>query len=273
MNIMKSTIVFLIAGLFFLSVNLKAQTDSNNTSSSSMQNLQTGQTTSIQNNIIKLNVTALFVKNFTFQYERVIKKYLSGSISVRFMPNGGLPYKNFIYNQVGDDDPDAKNTINNLNINNFAITPEVRFYVGKKGFGQGFYIAPSYRFAKFNVSNIEYYYSGDDINEDNTINMSGKLTANYGGFVIGAQWLFGEHFTLDWWIFGPLFGVENSNFNGSSSYQLTPEDKAQIRENLYDLNIPGTSVEVSFPDDYSVSVQMHGPLYGVASGLAVGFRF
>lgn len=269
---MKPTTILFLALLLILSARLIAQTDSVAPSPSTMVTLQTEQATSFENNIIKLNVTALFVKNFTFQYERIIKKYLSAALTVRFMPNGSIPYKNYVYNQFGDDDPQAQETIDNLKINNFAITPEVRFYLGKKGFGQGFYIAPSYRYAKFNVSNIEYNY-GDDDSEDNTILMSGKLSSNYGGFVLGAQWLFGKHVTLDWWIFGPLFGVENSNFSGSSSYKLTAGDKAQIEENFYTLDIPGTTVDVTFPDDYTVDVTMHGPLYGVAFGLAVGFRF
>ncbi|HEY9114470.1 MAG TPA: DUF3575 domain-containing protein [Bacteroidales bacterium] len=269
---MKSTTFLLLALILIFQGSLIAQSDSVAPSPSTMVTLQTEQATSFENNIIKLNVTALFVKNFTVQYERIIKKYLSGAISVRYMPNGSLPYKNFFYNQFGDDDPEAKETIENMKVNNFAVTPEVRFYVGKKGFGQGFYIAPSYRYAKFNVSNIEYNYN-DDEDENSTILMSGKLSSNYGGFVIGAQWLFGSHVTLDWWIFGPLFGVENSNFNGNSDYKLTAEDKAQIIENVNDIDIPGTTTEVSFPDDYSVSVQLHGPIYGVAFGLAVGFRF
>jgi len=269
---MKSTTILFLALMLILSGGLIAQTDSVAPSPSTMVTLQTEKATSFENNIIKLNVTALFAKNFTFQYERIIKKYLSAAIAVRFMPNGSIPYKNFVYNQFGDGDPQAQETIDNLKINDFAITPEVRFYVGKKGFGQGFYIAPTYRYAKFNVSNIEYTYT-DENDEDQSILMAGKLSSNYGGFVLGAQWLFGKHITLDWWIFGPLFGVENSDFSGNSNYKLTAEDKAQIEENFNDLNIPGTSVEVSFPDDYSVDVQMHGPLYGVAFGLAVGFRF
>jgi hypothetical protein len=269
---MKSTTIILVSSILLLSCRLNAQSDSVAPSPSTMVTLQTEQASSFQNNIIKLNVTALFIKNFTFQYERIIKKYLSGAIAVRFMPNGTLPYKNYFYNRFGDDDPDAQETIDNMKVSNFAITPEVRFYVGKKGFGQGFYIAPSYRFAKFNISNIEYIYT-DEEDQDNTILMSGKLTANYGGFVVGAQWFLGKRITLDWWIFGPLWGIENSNFSGNSNYPLTEEDKAQIEENVNDLDIPGTSVEVTFPDDYSVSLQLHGPIYGVAFGLAFGFRF
>lgn len=270
---MKPTAILLISIMLILSGRLVAQTDSVAPSPSTMVTLQTEQATSFENNIIKLNVTALFVKNFTIQYERIIKKYLSAALAVRFMPNGTLPYKNFIYNRFGDNDPQAQQTIDNIKINNFAITPEVRFYVGKKGFGQGFYIAPSYRYAKFNISNIEYNYGGEEDSQDNTILMSGKLSSNYGGFVLGAQWLFGKHVTLDWWVFGPLFGVQKSNFNGSSNYKLTESDKAQIEENFNDLDLPGTSVDVTFPDDYSVNVKMHGPLFGVAFGLAVGFRF
>jgi hypothetical protein len=269
---MKTATFLFLSITLILSGRLHAQTDSVAPSPSTMVTLQTEQATSFQNNIIKLNVTALFVKNFTVQYERIIKKYLSAAIAVRFMPNGSLPYKNFIYNQFGDNDPQVQQTIDNIKINNFAITPEVRFYVGKKGFGQGFYIAPAYRYAKFNVSNIEYTYT-DNNDDDQSILMSGKLSSNYGGFVLGAQWLFGKHITLDWWIFGPLFGVQNSTFSGSSSYMLTAEDKAQIEDNFNDLDIPRTTVEVTFPDNYTVDVQMRGPLYGVAFGLALGFRF
>lgn len=268
---MKSTTLFLLFTLFFCRSGVFAQTDSLATSPSTMVTLQTEQETSFENNIVKLNVTALFVKNFTLQYERVIKKYLSAAIAFRFMPNGSLPYKSFIYKQIGDDDPEAEEVIDNLKLNNFAISPEVRFYVGKKGFGQGFYIAPMYRFAEFNLSNIEYTYTVD--NEDNTLLMSGNLTSNYGGFSLGAQWLLGQHISLDWWIFGPLFGIENSTLDGSSAYLLTAEDKVQIEENFNDLDIPGTSVDVTFPDNYSVHVKMHGPLYGVAFGFAVGYRF
>jgi hypothetical protein len=269
---MKSITFLFLVFILFQAYKLFAQTDSVAPAPSTMATLQTEQATSVYNNIIKLNVPALFVRNFTIQYERIIKKYLSGVIAVRFMPNGPLPYKNFIYKQFGEDDPDAKETIDNIKMNNFAITPEVRFYVGKKGFGQGFYVAPTYRFAKFNLSNIEYNFT-DENDEDHPIFMSGNLTSNYGGFVLGAQWLFGQHITLDWWIFGPLFGVENSNFAGNSNYKLTEDDKAQIEDNFNDLGIPGTKVDVSFPDDYSIDVTMHGPFYGVEFGLAVGFRF
>ena len=268
---MKIASIFLLVNILIFSGKLNAQTDSVAPSPSTMVTLQTEQTTSFQNNIIKLNLTDLFWKNFTFQYERVIKKYLSGALAVRFMPNGSIPYKNFIYKQIGDDDPQTQETIDNIKINNFAITPEVRFYLGKKGFGQGFYVAPTYRFAKFNISNIEINYS-ENSHPDSVINMSGKLSANYGGLMIGAQWFLGKHFTLDWWIFGPIAGKQKSSFNGYSSVALSPDDQQQIRDNIDDLDIPRTDITYSV-DAHNVNMKLHGPLAGISFGLAFGFRF
>lgn len=96
----------------------------------------------IPKNIFKVNLTALVLNNYMGQYERVLGKRVSVAISYRTMPESSVPFKSFILNQIDDPEGDAEEILNNLKLSNYAITPEIRFYMGKKGYGRGFYIAP-----------------------------------------------------------------------------------------------------------------------------------
>lgn len=271
---MKRCLHCLLAFIFMVVIfnsGLKAQTDTPVYGSSENDSTQTAAYEGQKMNIIKINLLALPLLTFTLQYERIIKKYLSATLAVRYMPKASVPYKNWIYNRFGDDDPDFKETLDNMRISNYAITPEVRFYVGKKGYGKGFYIAPSYRFAHFNLSNLEYSYV-DDKDEESYINMSGTMNANYGGFLLGAQWALGEHLSLDWWIFAPFIGGEKTSLSGISSFELSEEDQQSLREELEDIDIPYTDTEVQVNKN-GASIQLKGLVPGISAGLAFGVRF
>src|SRR4028119_303486 len=58
-------------------------------------------------NLIKLNLTAIILKNYSIQYERVLSKPVSVAVSFRLMPATSLPFKSAILEEVGDDDPDT----------------------------------------------------------------------------------------------------------------------------------------------------------------------
>jgi len=266
-------LILLVAMLLFGIFNpaLKAQSDTlvygydvNDSTLSSV-------TDDLRMNFVKINLLALPLRTITLQYERVIKKYLSVALAARYMPNASVPYKNWIYRRFGDDDPDFKEILDNMRISNYAITPEVRFYVGKKGFGKGFYIAPSYRFAHFTLSNIEYSFE-DDTDEEIFVNMSGSMTANYGGFLLGAQWLLGKHLSLDWWIFAPFIGGEKTSLSGNSSVTMSEENQQILKENLEDLDIPYTNTEVEVYAN-GASLKLNGLVAGISAGLAFGVRF
>jgi len=222
-------------------------------------------------NIVKINLFALPLKTITLQYERVINKFLSVGITGRYMPSMSMPYKNFIYNQYGGDDPEVKEVLDNMRISNFAVSPEVRFYLGKKGYGRGFYLAPAYRHARFSIDNLEYTFTGDqDI--ENSITMSGNMIANYGGFTVGAQWALGKHLILDWWIFAPFIGTERTNFSGNTNDALSQEDQYSLKQSLENIDLPYTTVTADV-HEYGASVQLHGMMVGLSTGLAFGVRF
>ena len=223
-------------------------------------------------NIFKVNLTSPVLKNYSVQYERVISKTVSVALSGRIMPTSTLPFKNTIRKEVIKEEDDLiTDAFNQAKFSNFAITPEVRFYLGKKGYGRGFYIAPYYRFAKYKVNELNYTY--DDDGDDITINLTGNLTSHTGGFLLGAQWMLSNTIGLDWWILGPNLGKGKGDLNGLSDKPIDPDMQQDIRETLEnDLDIPFTKTAVTV-DSKGANVKMDGPWAGVRAGLLLTFRF
>ncbi len=221
-------------------------------------------------NIIKLNALALLAKNFSFQYERVLRKRVSAAIGIAVMPRTKVPFKNFIADDVARNE-DVNSALQNFRINSFSITPEVRFYLGRKGYGRGFYIAPFYRYASYEASNlgIEYDATGG---VKNKITMAGKLTSNTGGLLFGAQWELGSRINLDWWIAGPNFGGANGSFSGTTDRALTLAEQNDIRNELTSIDPPFSTKKVTVSAN-NASMELSGPWAGIRAGVAVGLRF
>ena len=222
-------------------------------------------------NIIKLNLLSPFFKNINVRYERVIIKYLSLSLSASFMPNATLPYAGLIYNISGSTDQALEDALKGMKMTSFSVSPEVRFYPGKKGFGKGFYIALSYRYSHYQINDLNYIYANYP-QPDSAVSFTGNLNAHYGGLLLGAQWFLGKHFTLDWWFFGPLVGFESSRIVGVSSVILSEEDQNDLRDALEGMDMPNTKKTI-YVDQYGATVDLRGLMYGMNFGIALGFRF
>ena len=126
---MKKLIIILLAtsGCFLA----KAQTENN-------------VSTDFKKNIVKLNLFSLPLKNLSLQYERGLNENMSVALGVRFQPKGSIPFQSTIRNSMDTDNDTADaglDFVNNAQISNWAITPEFRYYFGKKPLN-GFYIAP-----------------------------------------------------------------------------------------------------------------------------------
>ncbi len=222
-------------------------------------------------NFIKLNLTALAFKNYSVQYERITSRKTSVGASFRVMPNSSIPFKSQILNSLDDTDTTTRNAINKFKMSNFAFTPEFRFYVGKKGYGRGFYIALFYRYASFKSEDLIIEYE-NSASVKNNIALGGKLTSNTGGIMFGAQWLLGKHLCLDWMIIGPHYGSGTGTFTGVPSKPLTPSEQSDLRQELEDLDIPLTDKTVNVTAN-SASLKLSGPWAGIRAGLSLGFRF
>lgn len=228
-------------------------------------------TVKISKNLIKFNVTAAFIKNYSLQYERILSRNVSLGVAVRVMPETGIPYSDNIIKWFDITDPDAQNVIENAIVGNYAITPEVRFYTGKKRYGNGFYFSLFYRYGHYTVDNAIVPYT-NDLDEDITLSSSGNVSSHTGGFMIGAQWALGKHLCLDWWILGPHFGISSGDMNSLPSAPLSEVDQQDIADSLNEIDIPMFDQTVNVTAD-KVNMVFDGPWGGIRAGLSIGFKF
>ncbi|MDD4656652.1 MAG: hypothetical protein WC125_07125 [Bacteroidales bacterium] len=222
-------------------------------------------------NLIKINLTGIPIRNYSGQYERVLNKVISVGLSYRNMPEGNLPFKKQILNSIDDNDTESKHIVNNFRLSNYAITPEIRFYFGKKGYGQGFYIAPFYRNAGYEGSNFDVEYT-DDNNNNQIISLSGDIKSNTFGVLFGAQWSLGKCLVLDWWILGPHIGGAKGSLIGNSSRALSEADQADIKQILDDFDIPLVNKEV-IVNTNSAEMNLDGIFGGLRAGITFGIKF
>jgi len=240
----------------------KAQVDTTGSPSESVK---------IAKNFIKFNITSALIKNYSLQYERVISRSVSAAISFRMMPETGIPYADNMIKWFEITDPDEQDLILNTIVGNYAITPEIRFYTGKKRYGNGFYFSLYYRYGNYTFNNVLLPYE-TDLGDEVTLNTSGNITSHTGGFMLGAQWSLGKHMCLDWWILGPHFGVSSGDILSLSSGPLSAIDQEDIEDELNSIDIPMFEQTVNATSD-KVTMDFDGPWGGIRAGLSFGIKF
>lgn len=255
----KFTFLYLFVFLFICLTTTTAQT----------RQATESEKTFMEVNLVKINFAAFYANTFSVQYERAVAKKISFGLGLRLMPESRLPLKSVIKDLVNDDD--AWKHFENLKVSNFALTPEVRFYMGKSVF-KGFYIAPFARYASYRAKTLfkfNYEHPIEGIIED-TIPLDGKVAAFTGGVMLGAQWKLSKLVYLDWWIFGPHYGISSGDIRGQKS--LSSEEQIGLREEFSDLD------ELPFVKKHEVNstgvrADVKGPWGGIRAGAALGFRF
>jgi len=230
----------------------------------SAQEIKTDSTQKINKNIAKINLIGFSING---QYERILSKRVSIALSYKILPSGKFLFRGLIPMS----DPQAKEELDNLIVSNSAITPEIRFYTGKKGYGQGFYLAPFYRSAKFGGKGI-----GIDFTLDNgrsaTFNMEGDIKSSTFGLLIGAQWKLGKRFWLDWQILGPHYGSASGSIKGKSNIALSASERSSLESALNDVAIPFIRKNVDVSPTEAI-VNLNGPWAGLRTGVSLGFGF
>lgn len=220
--------------------------------------------TPVSKNLLKVNLLSLPLNNFSFEYERVIARKITLGVGYRFMPESGVPLKTTVYDLI--DDPETTNQLDQFKTSNSAITPQIRFYMGKQAL-HGFYLAPFARFSTYKAS-MPFEFEVNGTNE--TIPLSGKLSTVTGGVLIGAQWKLGGRVYLDWWMLGPQYGSSEGSLSGQKS--LTTEEQAELRKELGDLDVPFADTKTTV-DANGARMDITGPWAGVRAGLCLGIRF
>ena len=242
-----------------------------------MEKYESG-TSDISKNFVKLNLTSMALLNFSLQYERVLSRSISGAISFSYMPETNIPtyLADQLITQVENNsedgiDPETEDIIRDLLISSYTVTPEVRFYLGKKRYSTGFYISVFYRYGSYAVSNLPIPYT-NDLDEDITIDTEGDIKSHTGGFLLGYQWALGKHMCLDWQMFGPHFGVSSGDFLGVPSSPLSQQDQADIEEEF--LKVESSLIDQTVDASANeVKMLFDGPWGGLRFAVSFGVKF
>lgn len=219
--------------------------------------------------LVKVNITGLALRNFSFATERVLNKHISLVAGIGFIPNGGIPYASTISKLAND----SSGFINNVQMNAFSSTLEMRIYTGA-GYGKGFYIAPYYRFEKYNFDKIKFDYETNG--SPQTVLLNGKLSSNSGGILIGYQWLIGKskNFVLDWSILGLHYGGSKGSVFGETTQNMTAQEQQDLKDGIDGNlgNIPMIKHTTTVTSN-TVNIDINGPWAFIRSGVSFGFRF
>ena len=225
----------------------------------------------ISRNFIKLNLTSLLIKNYAIQYERVLSKRISLGLVFRIMPESNIPYINNIFRWIDEADPETQDIITNLTTGNHAITPEIKWYTGKKGYGTGFYISFFYRYEQYKFNNADISYEADN-EEEIMLSTSGNVSCHSGGFMLGTQWALSKNICLDWWILGPHIGISSADVTSLPSRTLSLEEQQEVEDKLNDIDIPMFKHTVDVTAD-KASMNFNGLGGGIRAGLSLGIKF
>jgi hypothetical protein len=182
--------------------------------------------------VFKWNLSPIIFTEFAFQAEYAFHKNMSGALGFAIMPARGLPSP-FISGAQ-----QANQFLTSSKVSHWSITPEFRYYPGKKEVHQaphGFYVAPYFRYEKYKYTASYRYTTGDkkDVGVD--------FTATYGGptfgLMVGAQWRITQNLYFDWWIVGGGGGtasfVLDSQLSGATLSQANQDEvKKSLEENF-----------------------------------------
>ena len=213
-------------------------------------------------NVIKLNIGSLFVKNIALQYERATGTKTSLALGIRFQPYGNVPFQEWIKDQI--DEPDVQ--VGLARIGNFAITPEFRYYFKQKL--RGLYIAPYLRYANYKAEAPVTYTGTLDTR---TAFFNGNISSFSGGVLFGNQFRLSDNLVLDFWIIGGHIGGSSGQLDFVSP--LTPAEQEDLRETLDDLSIPFFDIEYNIHSNGG-TITSRGAWAGFRGlGVNLGVRF
>lgn len=137
-------------------------------------------TSTDKKNVIKTNITSLFISTFHLSYERAINQKVTFQLSgyYTFLNNSRIFTFQFDSGRY--------------EIRGFGITPEVRFYPNGNRL-EGFFLALSPRF-QYNVERKVYDQSGS---QPGFIQSEVRSAGIGAGLIVGQQWLIAESVSLE----------------------------------------------------------------------------
>ena len=234
--------------------------------------------------VVKLNLSAAVLGAATIQYEKVLGKHISFALGAGYRPKLLLPFAKDLEKYVDF----ADNRIDYISFENvkkaeskigmYHITPELRFYFGKKQAPFGTYLSV---FGKYNDFHgdvpvfVDTDYKGVPVRLELPVDT--KIKTASAGLMIGHQFRLGNRFTFDWYVAGGHFGrvkvhgESNQNLEGfDDEFRTRLRDKIlntfKINEDYLGLMVDNQGVKVD-----NVRHLNYFNLRGI--GFNLGYRF
>lgn len=224
-------------------------------------------------NTIKWNVAALTTHTFSLQYERTLSERTSLAIGINGTPAGKVPLAEAIRDRYLQEasqknEAAAEDFARNAELSGWSVTPEFRFYTGKKPH-QGFYLAPYARFAQYQFQ-WRYTFLDQEVPRPSTVN--GSLQVLGAGLLAGYQWQF-DQVTLDWWILGVGYHRNTLSLEAATDLQdLTTAQLKELETYVEDVSVKGHHLQTTV---HAKGATGKGSMQlpGLRMGVCVGFRF
>ncbi|MGE5106837.1 MAG: DUF3575 domain-containing protein [Sphingobacteriales bacterium] len=226
-------------------------------------------------NIVKINLSALATNTFSFQYERALSNKVSLALGVKFRPSSGIPFKSTIKSFLDTlSDGVAIDFVNNAKVGGYAITPEIRLYLGK-GAMHGFYLAPFARYENNNLNNWRYTFKSPT--KTIVIDFTGNQKGVGVGLQFGAHYMLSQKLSLDIWLAGPYVFANRVKVN--SVTDLSDKTDQELQDVKNDIEkyvkdyLPGHTVNATVSKTGAFATAK-GTYYGArVLGFALGYRF
>ena len=215
-------------------------------------------------NILKFNLSGLVVRNISFEYERMITKHNSITLSIHTLPYGSLPFQSSAQKLIDK----AYVDLNLARISSTGANVSYRFYSHKKGTFHGFYLAPMVNYNSYKTALPIQYNNGK------TGLFTGNINAVLGGIQLGTQLNITHRIYLDLWLIGPSYGLCSGNLSFSGT--LNNNEQAILKAEIEDLkgSLPIYILGTPVINENGASIPVQGPWAGIrALGINVGFRF
>ncbi|MFN3488777.1 MAG: DUF3575 domain-containing protein [Emticicia sp.] len=234
--------------------------------------------------VLKINLSAAALGAATVQYERVLGKRFSLALGAGYRPKSLFPYAKDLEKYV--DFADGK--IDYISFDNvkkaeskigmYHITPEMRFYFGRKQAPIGTYLS---LFAKYNDFKgdvpvfVDTDYKGVPVRLELPVDTQIKTAS--AGLMVGHQFRLGNRFTFDCYVIGTHFGrvsvhgESNQNLEGfDDDFRTRLRDKIlatfKINENYLGLVVDNQGVRID-------NVRQLNYLNLRGFGFNLGYRF
>lgn len=232
---------------------------------------ESGTENSYSKNVIKTNLFSPVLRCASIQYERGLNKNFSGGITLTRIFERNFDPISFL----------GEPPLFNLRLSGWAITPEIRFYPGRKESKKaphGFYISLYSRISNFSFTE-KFLFNVVDVATGlgTIIQVSADSRFDYQsiapGLMMGYQWIISRHFSIDWWIMG--FHAGRARLKGkfeSEAIGRYPDDFRQAYEEI-DFSLFSAKPEIQITGNTG-AFQFSGlPFAGLRTGLCLGVAF